>query len=95
MPQAFLKSKIDCDIFVYPPWNFAEFPNQLLKLKLSLYGVKQSAALWNHMIDQFLQELGFVSSSMDPCLYKRCDAIIILFVDDLRVAASTPVLNYL
>jgi hypothetical protein len=26
VPQAFLKSKIDCDIFVYPPKNFLEFP---------------------------------------------------------------------
>ncbi len=93
VPQAFLKSKIDCDIFVYPPRNFAEFPNQLLKLKLSLYGAKQSAALWNNMIDQFLQELGFVPSVMDPCLYKRSDAVIILFVDDLRVAATPPVLK--
>ncbi len=40
VPQAFLKSKIDCDIFVYPPKNFAEFPGQVLKLKLSLYGAK-------------------------------------------------------
>jgi hypothetical protein len=93
VPQAFLKSKMDCDIFVYPPRNFAEFPNQLLKLNLSLYGAKQSAALWNHMIDQFLQELGFVPSSMDPCLYRRADAIIILFVDDLRVAATPSVLQ--
>jgi hypothetical protein len=30
VPQAFLKSNIDCNIFVYPPRNFAEFPNQLL-----------------------------------------------------------------
>jgi hypothetical protein len=36
VPQAFLKSPIDCDIFVYPPRNFSEFPGQLLKLKLSL-----------------------------------------------------------
>ena len=32
VPQAFLKSKIDCDLFVYPPTNFCEFPGQLLKL---------------------------------------------------------------
>jgi hypothetical protein len=50
VPQAFLKSEIDCDLFVYPPRNFSEFPGQLLKLKLSLYGAKQSAALWNAMI---------------------------------------------
>jgi hypothetical protein len=92
VPQAFLKSQIDCDIFVYPPRNFSEFPGQLLKLKLSLYGAKQSAALWNRMIDVFLLGLGFLPSPMDPCLYKRSDALIILFVDDLRVAAIPPVL---
>jgi hypothetical protein len=92
VPQAFLKSKIDCDIFVYPPKNFIEFPGQLLKLKLSLYGAKQSAALWNNSIDSFLKSLSFASSPMDPCLYRREDALIILFVDDLRVAASPAVL---
>ncbi len=93
VPQAFLKSAIDCDIFVYPPRNFSEFPNQLLKLRLSLYGAKQSAALWNAMIDKFLRSLGFMPSSMDPCLYRRSDALIILFVDDLRVAATPSVLK--
>jgi hypothetical protein len=92
VPQAFLKSKIDCDLFVYPPRNFSEFPGQVLKLKLSLYGAKQSAALWNQMIDLFLQSLGFLPSPMDPCLYRRSDALIILIVDDLRVAASSSVL---
>ncbi len=92
MPQAFLKSEIDCDLFVYPSRNFSEFPGQLLKLKLSLYGTKQSAALCNQMIDHFLQGLGFQPSPMDPCLYKRADALIIHFVDDLRVAATPPVL---
>jgi hypothetical protein len=86
VPQAFLKSKIDCDIFVYPPNSFSEFPGQLLKLRLALYGAKQSAALWNHLINGFLLGLGFSPSPMDPCLYKRDDAIIILFCDDLRVA---------
>jgi hypothetical protein len=93
VPQAFLKSAIDCDLFVYPPRNFSEFPGQLLKLKLSLYGAKQSAALWNAMIDSFLKGLGFAPSPLDPCLYKRSDAVIILFCDDLRVAAMPSVLT--
>jgi hypothetical protein len=88
VPQAFLKSPIDCVLFVYPPKGFDEFPGQVLKLRLSLYGAKQSAALWNKMIDGFLRGLGFSSSPMDPCLYRRVDAIIILFCDDLRVAGQ-------
>ncbi len=86
VPQAFLRSPINCILFVYPPKGFIEFPGQLLKLRLSLYGAKQSAALWNKMIDTFLRGLGFSPSPMDPCLYKRDNAIIILFCDDLRVA---------
>jgi hypothetical protein len=86
VPQAFLKSPIDCILFVYPPKGFIEFPGQLLKLRLSLYGAKQSAALWNKMIDTFLKGLGFSPSPMDPYLYKRENAIIIFFCDDLRVA---------
>jgi hypothetical protein len=45
------------------------------------------------MIDAFLKELGFTPSSMDPCFYKRSDALVILFCDDLRVAATLPVLK--
>jgi hypothetical protein len=93
VPQAFLKSKIDCDLFVYPPKKFDEFPGQLLKLRLSLYGAKQSAALWNNMIDAFLCGLGFSPSPMDPCLYKREDSIIILFCDDLRVAGPAKIVS--
>ena len=93
VPQAFLKSVIDCTLFVYPPRGYSEYQGQLLKLRLSLYGAKQSAALWNTMIDAFLKELGFTPSPMDPCFYKRSDALVILFCDDLRVAAAMPVLK--
>jgi hypothetical protein len=86
LPQAFLKSPIDCILFVYPPKGFEEFPGQLLRLRLSLYGAKQSAALWNRMIDTFLRKMGFSPSPIEPCLYRRENAIIILFCDDLRVA---------
>ncbi len=68
---------------------------QLLKLRRALYGGKQSAYLWFTMIDAFLLELGFVSSSLDKCLYKRNDAILILFCDDLRIGASPAVLTSL
>ena len=93
VPQAFLKSPIDCVLFVYPPQGFSEYQGQLLRLRLSLYGAKQSAALWNNLIDLFLKRLGFMPSPMDPCFYKRSDALVILFCDDLRVAASASVLK--
>jgi hypothetical protein len=99
VPQAFLRSKADCDIFVHPPNGFSEFPGQLLKLAKMLYGSKQAAHLWFNLLNDFLFEVGFTSSHMDPCFYRRLDkngevdAIIILHVDDMRVAATEEVIN--
>jgi hypothetical protein len=103
VPQAFLRSKADCDIFAYPPKGFAEFPGQLLKLSKMLYGSKQAAALWYNLLNSFLLEIGFVASPLDPCFYRRpspssdfsarSDAILILHVDDMRVAADPSVLT--
>ncbi len=106
MPQAFLRSDSDCDIFVYPPRGNVKFPGQILKLSKMLYGSKQAVALWYNLLDTFLKKLGFVSSYFDPCFYRRpvmtnagdpdaaqCDALIILHVDDMRVAAGPAVLK--
>jgi hypothetical protein len=92
VPQAFLKAFMDHDIFVYPPKGQAAFPGQILKLRRALYGGKQSAYLWFTLMNDFLLSLGFVPSSLDKCLYKRSDAILILFCDDLRIGAAPDVL---
>jgi hypothetical protein len=92
VPQAFLKAEIDHDIFVYPPNGQSEFPGQILKLRRALYGGKQSAFLWYSMINVFLLSLGFEPSSLDSCFYRRSDAVLILYCDDLRIGASPEVL---
>ena len=66
VPQAFLRSDADCDIFCAPPQGFSEFPGQLLKLSKMLYGSKQAAALWYNLLNAFLIEICFQSSEMDP-----------------------------
>jgi hypothetical protein len=105
VPQAFLRSDADCTIFVYPPKGQSDFPGQLLKLAKMLYGSKQAAALWFNLLNAFLEKLGFLASPMDPCFYRRpcevtpdsddarSDAIIILHVDDMRVAAPPDILK--
>jgi hypothetical protein len=91
--QAFLQSPVDHVIFVHPPRTNVEFPGQLLKLRLALYGAKQSSALFFKLLNGFLLSLDFVSSTMDGCFYKRDDALIIVHVDDMRVAAPLDVLT--
>ena len=92
VPQAFLKAFLDFDIFVYPPKGQATFEGQLLKLRRALYGGKQSAFLWYTLMNEFILELGFTPSTLDKCLYRREDAILILFCDDLRIGAKDSVL---
>jgi hypothetical protein len=87
-----LLAPIDTDIFVYPPAGQSEYKGQILKLRKALYGGKQSAYLWFTMINAFILSLGFVASPMDSCHYKRSDAILILYCDDLRIGASKVVL---
>jgi hypothetical protein len=91
--QAFLQSPVDYDIFVYPPRANVEFPGQLLKLRLALYGAKQSSALFFKLLNGFLLSLGFVSSTLDACFYKRDDALLIVHVDDMRCAGTPEVLQ--
>jgi hypothetical protein len=93
VPLAFLQSAIDHTVFVYPPRTHVERPDQILKLRLALYGAKQSSALFYKLLHEFLLTLGFVSSTMDPCFYKRHDAMTIVHVDDMRVSASPNVLK--
>jgi hypothetical protein len=88
VPQAFLQSPVDHDIFVYPPRTNVEFSGQILKLRLALYGAKQSSALFYKLLNGFLLSLGFVSSTFDACFYKRNDALIIVHVDDMRCAGT-------
>jgi hypothetical protein len=105
VPQAFLRSDADCTIFVHPPKGQSDYPGQILKLSKMLYGSKQAAALWFNLLNTFLLKLGFQASHMDPCFYRRpsvpgdttnvarSNAIIILHVDDMRVAADPDALK--
>jgi hypothetical protein len=58
-----------------------------------VYGAKQSSALFFDLLNTFLLSLGFVSSTMDACFYRRYDALIIAHVDDMRCAGTPQALE--
>ncbi len=43
-------------------------------------------------MNSFILSLGFHPSPLDNCFYKRSDAVLILYCDDLRIGASPGVL---
>ena len=62
----------------------------VLKLKNSMYGLRDAPRLWFENLFTYLlsSELGFIQSNIDPCLLIRADMIIIVYVDDMGVAAE-------
>ncbi|MEP5625713.1 MAG: reverse transcriptase domain-containing protein, partial [Hyphomicrobiales bacterium] len=59
----------------------------VMKLRKSLYGLRQSPNIWNKTIDNDLREMGFAPTISDPCVYTKGHGesytMLTLFVDDL------------
>lgn len=56
-------------------------------------GWKQSPRLWNAALNNHLQEMGFVQTKEDPCIYvyknRSSTVIIAVYVDDILIAAKS------
>jgi len=93
---AYLNAHIDCELYIEQPEGFVVTGENgeklVLKLKKSLYGLKQSGRNWNNMLHEFLTAEGFEQSLADHCVYTKFDVdsqvIILVWVDDIIVAAS-------
>ena len=78
-------------VFMEPPPGMAGVPNEhVLQLQKCIYGLKQSGRHWNQHLHKSLQEMEFLQSTVDPCLYinKDKDAAIVIYVDDIIIAAN-------
>jgi len=57
-----------------------------LILRKGLCGLKQAPRLWYEDITGYLQSIGFRQSAEDPNLYLQPGVLLLLYVDDLRIA---------
>ena len=91
--NAYLHSNIDRPVYMIQPTGFIKNPNLVCKLNKSLYGLKQSARLWNSTIDKFLKSEGLITSLNDPCVYYKINSTVILYVliwvDDIIVSGNS------
>lgn len=87
---AFLNGKLSEDVYIFFPQGVKCKSNKVLKLKKSLYGLRQSSKCWNEEINSFLLTIGFIRSENDYCLYILSDEnkrlYLILYVDDIILA---------
>lgn len=86
---AYLYAELKEDIYMKQPPGFSEDNGLVCHLRRSIYGLKQSARIWNKKIDSFLQQMQFRASESDPCLYVRERngklSFILIYVDDIVV----------
>ncbi|KAE9006192.1 hypothetical protein PF005_g12885 [Phytophthora fragariae] len=64
----------------------------VLRLKESMYGLKQAGRLWNQLLHRVLIILGYTQCYTDSCLYYKHDATAVtlvgVYVDDLPVTGT-------
>ncbi|SCZ99646.1 BZ3500_MvSof-1268-A1-R1_Chr3-1g06185 [Microbotryum saponariae] len=90
--KAYLHGELDHDIWMTTPRGF-DFPSdKVLRLRRSIYGLKQAGRIWNRHIDTSLRNLGYKATGTDHCIYSRIDDqqrphYIALYVDDLLIVS--------
>ena len=68
---AYLNSDLDEEIYMCQPEGFDDTSGQVLKLKCTLYSLKQSRCTWHKCLCNTILELCYTQSCADKCLYIR------------------------
>ena len=97
---AYLYGSLDSDLYMKVPDGIS-IPNQgtnrnmyCVKLKRSLYGLKQSGRMWYNRLSEYLMQKGYSNSDDCPCVFiKRSSSgfcIISMYVDDISIIGDSP-----
>ena len=96
--SAFLNGVLREEVYLAQPPGFVVpgKESHVFRLHKALYGLHQANMLWIESLNDFLVSVNFVRLKSEPCMYtlQQPEGIIILLVhvDDLAIAASTPTL---
>ncbi|TYJ51342.1 hypothetical protein B9479_008089 [Cryptococcus floricola] len=90
--SAFLNGGLSEAIYLFPPEHSDVPSTHVLRLRKSLYGLRQAHRCFNKAFDTWLQSQGLVPSRADPCLYirRRGSEFLMLsvHVDDQMIACN-------
>lgn len=82
------------EIYMVGPKGFHvnEPGETVYRLHRSLYGLKASGREWYDTLTERMEELGFLRTVYDPCVFmsSTSDVIVIVYVDDLFVLSRSP-----
>jgi hypothetical protein len=73
-------------IYVHQPRGFNRGNgDEVLRLKQTLYGLKQSPQYFFHYLTERLVKQGLTASNLDPCLFMSKTLIVKIYVDDILI----------
>lgn len=92
--SAFLNGEIDSEVFMRQPEGFPQgSPEQVLRLKKSIYGLRQSPRLWHQKLNSVLLSLRFkkIKSDASVWVFDRdgVRVIVPVFVDDMTLVSKS------
>jgi len=73
------------EIYVHQPRGFKLKENHVLKLRRSLYGLRQAPRYFFEYFTERLVRQGLTPSKYDPCLFFSKTLIVIIYVDDILI----------
>lgn len=91
---AFLHSEIDEEVYIEPQTGLELLSiqlcnaNQVLQLMKGLYGLKRAPKIWNDKWNAIMKLLKFEPLKSDPCIFRREDTWILLYVYDILVISA-------
>ena len=87
---AFIHGRVTETIYVHQPRGFHRgHGDEVLKLKRTLYGLKQSPRYFFEYFTERLLRQGLTASKFDPCLFMSRTLIVIIYVDDILIYGKT------
>ncbi|KAK3005787.1 hypothetical protein RJ639_017277 [Escallonia herrerae] len=91
--NAFLHGDLHEEVYIRPPPGFSpSSSNKVLRLRKSLYGLRQSPRNWFAKLSTALRSYGFLQSHADHTLftYRKGDVFlsVLVYVDDLILAGN-------
>jgi hypothetical protein len=86
---AYLAGELEEEIYMTPPYGLPGAAQKVCRLKKGLYGLKQSARVWNQRIGKKLNESGMIVTNSDHSVWvsQKNDLILALYVDDIVLFA--------
>ncbi|GJS63412.1 retrotransposon protein, putative, ty1-copia subclass [Tanacetum coccineum] len=91
---AFLNGHLSEEVYMVQPEGFVnkKHPNQVCKLKRSIYGLKQASKQWNKRFANEIKKLDFTKNHDEPCVYMKASGnnvtFLILYVDDILIMGN-------